>query len=283
MPKALILGLLSLMLAGCTSASALPLSDVGPLKADPTVSAALQSIKGSDVTIQIATTNFKVVPAAQATAPHVYGEGHFHLFLDVPLTAPGEVIPKTSGIFHTADSLFTIPGVPNGHHTVYVVLGYSDHLPYEDVAVVNSHPRGAVAQLQFDVTGSDFVAPVQPAPQPSQTTATGPSAAPSAAASPPSGGGGGGSTTIKVEFDPNNQGKYVPDPDTVKVGAAVTWQFNDDQSAPHTVTADDNSFDSSAKVTGNKGDKFSFTFTKAGTYPYHCNYHANMKGTITVQ
>ena len=197
----------------------------------------------------------------------------------MPLTAPGEVIPKIKGIYHITDSVYTIHNVPNGHHFIWAVLGYSDHLPYETVAVSNGRVLGTIAKLQLDVNGSNYVAPVAPAPQPSQSTATGPSPAPTTTA--PS--GGGGSATVKVEFDAANAGKYVPDPDTVKTGATVTWQFVDNQNNPHTVTADDGSFDSSSKVTGNPGDKFSFTFTKAGTVAYHCNYHANMKGTIVVQ
>lgn len=65
---------------------------------------------------------------------------------------------------------------------------------------------------------------------------------------------------------------------TVAVGTKVTWT-NDDTVA-HTVTAEDNSFDS-----GNldPGKSFSFTFSKAGTYQYHCKYHANMVATITVK
>jgi plastocyanin len=69
---------------------------------------------------------------------------------------------------------------------------------------------------------------------------------------------------------------------TIKVGTTVVWTSEDN--APHTVTADDGSFDS-----GNlkKGDSFSFTFTKAGTFPYYCAYHGTaggggMAGTITV-
>ena len=104
--------------------------------------------------------------------------------------------------------------------------------------------------------------------------------------------GGGGSTsplagaavTIKVVFDAPNSGKYDPNPATAKVGDVVEWDFNDDQNGPHTATSDDGStFNSQDKVTGNKGDKYQFTFTKAGTFPYHCTFHANMKGSITVQ
>ena len=102
---------------------------------------------------------------------------------------------------------------------------------------------------------------------------------------------GGGSplpaaaVTISVDYDAANSGKYVPTPTTAKVGDVVQWNFNDDQNGPHTVTSDDGStFDSQAKgVTGNKGDHFQFTFTKAGTFAYHCTFHANMHGTITVQ
>ena len=50
--------------------------------------------------------------------------------------------------------------------------------------------------------------------------------------------------------------------------------------APHTVTADDKSFDSGIVNGGATG-----TFTaprKAGTYPYHCTVHSNMTGTLTV-
>jgi plastocyanin len=106
-----------------------------------------------------------------------------------------------------------------------------------------------------------------------------------------SGGGGGGTSSplpaaavkISVDFDATNSGKYVPTPASAKVGDVVEWDFNDDQNGPHTASSDDGStFDSQKTVTGNKGDKFQFTFTKAGTFAYHCTFHANMHGTITV-
>jgi plastocyanin len=30
------------------------------------------------------------------------------------------------------------------------------------------------------------------------------------------------------------------------------------------------------------GKSFSFTFTEAGTYPYHCGIHLSMHGTVIV-
>ncbi len=40
---------------------------------------------------------------------------------------------------------------------------------------------------------------------------------------------------------------------------------------------------SSRAATLGNGATFSFTFDKAGTYPYHCSIHPNMKGTVVVQ
>lgn len=65
---------------------------------------------------------------------------------------------------------------------------------------------------------------------------------------------------------------------TVSVGTMVTWK-NDDGIA-HTSTSDTGVWD-----TGNlaPGASSTTTFTKAGSYPYHCTYHSGMKGTIVVQ
>jgi amicyanin len=71
---------------------------------------------------------------------------------------------------------------------------------------------------------------------------------------------------------------YSPADISVKKGTKVTWTNNDD--VAHTVTADSgNAFDS-----GNmdKGKTFSFTFNTAGTFAYHCTYHPNMHGKVTV-
>ena len=64
---------------------------------------------------------------------------------------------------------------------------------------------------------------------------------------------------------------------TVPAGATITV-VNDD-SVPHTFTADDGSFDSG---TIQPGDSFQITLDAAGTFAYHCNFHGSMTGSITV-
>lgn len=70
---------------------------------------------------------------------------------------------------------------------------------------------------------------------------------------------------------------FQPSAITVAVGTTVTWTNND--TAGHTVTADDGSFKSDRLGTGST---FSQTFATAGTFAYHCSIHSSMTGTITV-
>lgn len=73
---------------------------------------------------------------------------------------------------------------------------------------------------------------------------------------------------------------YTPSIITVVIGVnnTVTWVNYDDY--PHTVTASDKSFDSGNM---NKGDAWSYTFTRPGTYTYICVYHPWMRGTVIVK
>lgn len=76
---------------------------------------------------------------------------------------------------------------------------------------------------------------------------------------------------------------FSPATITIKVGTTVTWTNN--TSVPHTVTSDDGTtFDSglNTPIAAN-GGTFSFTFTKAGTFAYHCQIHPFMKATVVVQ
>jgi plastocyanin len=111
-------------------------------------------------------------------------------------------------------------------------------------------------------------------PMPTATQETVPSAAtPVAAASTSTTHGPGHPLAITISnfaFDPARA--------TIPVGTTVTWT-NHDQIA-HTATSTTGVF-SSGNL--NQGQSYSYTFTKAGTYPYICIYHPYMKGTIVVQ
>ena len=71
---------------------------------------------------------------------------------------------------------------------------------------------------------------------------------------------------------------FSPNSITISVGDNVTWTNQDGSS--HTVTGDNSEFDSG--TLGN-GQMFSFTFTTAGTYTYHCAFHSGMTATIIVE
>src|SRR4051794_34618977 len=65
---------------------------------------------------------------------------------------------------------------------------------------------------------------------------------------------------------------------TVKPGTTVTW-INDDD-IPHAVAANNGAFKSKVLDTG---DRFTFTFAKAGEYAYFCSIHPHMTGKIIVK
>ncbi len=70
---------------------------------------------------------------------------------------------------------------------------------------------------------------------------------------------------------------YEPDPVVVQAGGKVTWQNED--TAPHTATADDGSFDTG---TIEKGKLGSATFKEPGTFTYFCEIHPTMHGSVEV-
>ena len=72
---------------------------------------------------------------------------------------------------------------------------------------------------------------------------------------------------------------FSPDTLTISVGDTVTWTNSD--SVKHLVAS--SGIGGIASSTLNPGASYSKTFTKAGTYAYHCEIHPSMKGTIIVQ
>lgn len=70
---------------------------------------------------------------------------------------------------------------------------------------------------------------------------------------------------------------FTPPTLSIAVGTQVSWINNGPSN--HTVTANDGSFDSG---TIQRNASFNFTFSKAGTFAYHCSIHPTMTATITV-
>jgi len=106
-----------------------------------------------------------------------------------------------------------------------------------------------------------------------------------AASSKPSvgryGSGGGSTVSPAAGASPGNAVTVVdfgfnPGTITIKAGTTVTWT---NTGVTHTVTSNAGLFDSGHL---GSGDTFTFTFSKAGTYAYHCAIHSSMKGEVTV-
>lgn len=71
---------------------------------------------------------------------------------------------------------------------------------------------------------------------------------------------------------------FGPTEVTVPAGTTVTWTNHDD--IPHTVVSTDKVFKSKVLDTD---DRFSFTFSDPGTYPYFCSIHPKMTGKVVVK
>jgi hypothetical protein len=63
----------------------------------------------------------------------------------------------------------------------------------------------------------------------------------------------------------------------VGVGQDVVWSWQDGRT-PHTVTADDGSFDSGRRT----GGELRVTFNHPGEFTYHCRVHPRMAGSVIV-
>lgn len=95
--------------------------------------------------------------------------------------------------------------------------------------------------------------------------------------------------SMQVKATQNNAGtsevkidnfSFSPQVLTIAVGTTVTWTNRDD--IPHTVVSTDDPKAFKSKVL-DTDEKFSFTFTKPGSYAYFCSVHPKMTGKVTVQ
>jgi plastocyanin len=95
---------------------------------------------------------------------------------------------------------------------------------------------------------------------------------------------------VRVQaVDPGQTGdKLRFDPSELEVAAGTTLLVANVGGKPHTLTADDGSFDTGVVEPGAQGGRFagrnaSVTLNQAGTFKFHCEVHpAAMKGTVTV-
>jgi plastocyanin len=85
------------------------------------------------------------------------------------------------------------------------------------------------------------------------------------------GAGRGGEVEI-VDFT------YGPEAIEVAAGTELTWTNSD--KAPHTATAEDESFDTG---TLKRGDEQAIALDDPGTYAYYCRFHPFMKATVDVR
>ena len=90
--------------------------------------------------------------------------------------------------------------------------------------------------------------------------------APAIAAAPPA-------ATVKM-----TQAGFVPAALEVAAGTTITWINDDDM--PHSVTANDGTFDSGPIQ---PGKTYRWTATPPGTIAYHCIFHPSMTATTTVK
>jgi len=84
----------------------------------------------------------------------------------------------------------------------------------------------------------------------------------------------GGGNEVKID-----NFSFTPPSLTVPIGTKVTWTNQDD--VPHTVVSTEGKVLKSPVL--DTDQKFSYTFTAAGTYPYYCSVHPKMTGKVVVQ
>jgi plastocyanin len=103
---------------------------------------------------------------------------------------------------------------------------------------------------------------------------------PSAVTNQPSNKTNSGSNTVTISIPQGAAAQqvkvyYLPNPTQVSVGSKITWINKD--TAPHTATAIDGSFDTSLINAGSSG---SVIIKGTGTIQYHCTIHPWMTGIL---
>lgn len=118
-------------------------------------------------------------------------------------------------------------------------------------------------------TARDGAPAAQRAPSPTTTAAPAPTtAAPTTSTAPPA----GPTAAITIQ-------NFAFSPPVLNVAAGTTVTTTNRDSAPHSWTADDGSWDSG---TLGQNTSYSYRFGRSGTFSYYCAIHPSMKGTVNV-
>ncbi len=162
-------------------------------------------------------------------------------------------------------------GIPNAPHS------FSLQATNTNTGTLEGASRGTPrTRYGFEYTVPITLARYIPALRPRPVTTSPSASAPAAGGGgAPGAAGAAGKDTVQAAM---KQLAYEPARIEVKVGTTVVWTNN----APlaHTVTADDGSFDSGMI---DVGKRWSYTFTRAGSYAFHCTPHPFMTGVVVVK
>ena len=90
----------------------------------------------------------------------------------------------------------------------------------------------------------------------------------------PATGGQSGKYEVKID-----NFRFSPASLKVRVGTTVRWTNHD--AMPHNIVSAEGKTFKSPVLDTDQG--FSFTFSKAGEYPYYCGIHPTMTGKVVVQ
>jgi plastocyanin len=170
---------------------------------------------------------------------------------------PGEEVAWSAGLN------LAIPRTP---HTL------SLHATNANNATLQSSSRGT-GQTRY---GFEFTIPVTLSryfgggdPEPGPRAATPPTQEPEAQAA----AGGRDTVTATVQ-------DFLFQPGRLEIAAGTTIVWSNNGQVMHTVSAEDGSFDSGPIE---PGERRGLTFSRAGTFPFHCTPHPFMRGVIEVR
>jgi plastocyanin len=167
-------------------------------------------------------------------------------------------------------------------------------VPAPAVPPAPTGPTTPNATAQGNVTGGNMTAAPNATAPAGNATGGNQTTTPAPAANQTGGAAGGGGGITEVSIVPGSStmatGGYDPDPVEISVGDTVRW--TNDDSTPHTVTSGGpnapnkgQEFDSSPNLNPlmAPGDTFEHTFKTAGEFPYYCQLHPNLVGTVIVR